>query len=77
MSTPAADILDVVLSLPVDQRISLVNEVLASLNPEAPPDIDALWAAEARRRADAIDNGSASVVDGEQAFARLRAKYAG
>lgn len=77
MSTPTTDILDAVLALPVEQRLSLVNAVLASLNPESSPDIDDLWAAEAKRRAEEIDSGTAAVLDGEQAFSRLRAKYAG
>jgi hypothetical protein len=45
MSTTATDLWDTVLSLPVEQRIALVNELLASLNPREG------WAKDAERLA--------------------------
>ena len=65
-------IVDDVLSLPVDQRLSLVSRILESLNIPTQPEIEALWADEAERRATQIASGQVTPVAGESVFRELR-----
>ncbi len=58
------------MSLPVELRAQLVDELLKSLNP-ARVEIDELWAAEAERRVAEIETGRAELIPGEEVFARL------
>jgi putative addiction module component (TIGR02574 family) len=77
MGTNTARVFDDALALPVDQRLELVDVLLGSLNSPIDPVIERLWAEEAERRVAEIDSGEATLIDGEEAFSRLRAKYRG
>ena len=59
------------LSLPVELRARLVDELLKSLNPSQ-AEIDELWAAEAERRIDEIETGKVKPIPDEQVFKELR-----
>jgi hypothetical protein len=50
MPTVAKKIIDDVLLLPTDARVSLVEQLLTSLNLPTQPQVDRLWAKEAERR---------------------------
>jgi putative addiction module component (TIGR02574 family) len=63
------------LSLPADARLSLIEELIASLNLPTSEEIELAWAEEAERRVAEIEAGEASLQPGEEVFARLRAKY--
>ena len=76
MPTAADRVVDEALDLPADERIGLVDRILASLNLPTCPDIDKLWAAEAERRVAQIDRGEVELVPGEEVFAKIRRKYA-
>jgi len=68
-------VMDEALSLPVDARIGLVEKILKSLNLPTRPEIDQLWAEEAERRVEEIDNGNVELLSGEEVFTRIRNKY--
>jgi len=59
------------MSLPVELRARLVDELLKSLNPSQ-AEIDELWAAEAERRVGEIESGKVKPIPGEQVFKELR-----
>jgi len=59
------------ISLPVELRAQLVEELLKSLNPSQ-AEIDALWATEAERRVAEIEAGKVQLIPSEQVFAELR-----
>lgn len=61
-------------SLPVDERLKVVDSLLRSLNPPD-PDIDRRWIAEARRRLDEVRSGNVQAVDGAQIIQRLRKRF--
>ncbi len=63
------------LSLPSDVRISLVEKLLTSLNLPVDEEIERLWAEEAERRVSQIEEGKATLVPGEEVFAKIRAKH--
>ncbi|MGE0918330.1 addiction module protein [Trichlorobacter lovleyi] len=69
-------IMEQVLSLPVDDRIGLVERLLLSLNLPTQAEIDRQWAAEAERRIEEIEQGTVRLIPGEQVFENIRRKYA-
>jgi putative addiction module component (TIGR02574 family) len=77
MGTSTARVFDDALALPVEQRLALVNVLLDSLNSPIDPQIERLWMDEAERRVAQIESGEATLIDGDEAFSRLRAKYRG
>jgi hypothetical protein len=77
MGTSTARVFDDALALPVEQRLTLVDVLLGSLNLPIDPQIERIWAEEAERRVALIESDAATLVDGEEAFNRLRTKYRG
>ena len=67
----ADDLINEAISLPVELRARLVDELLKSLNPSQ-AEIDELWAAEAERRVGEIESGKVKPIPGEQVFQELR-----
>lgn len=67
------ELLNEAMSLPVELRAQLVDELLKSLNPTR-AEIDELWAAEAERRIAEIEAGQAKLIPGAEVFAKLREK---
>ena len=63
------------ISLPVEERTRIVENLLSSLNPPE-PEVDAAWASVARRRLDELRSGSVESVPGEVVFERIRQLYA-
>ena len=63
------------LLLPADERASLVEKLLQSLNLPTEAEVDRLWIEEAERRVSQIEAGEVEVIPGEQVFAKIRAKY--
>ena len=68
------DIIHEVTSLPVEERIIVVDSLLRTLNmPD--PDIDEEWAVVAKRRLDKLRSGRVNPVPGDQVFARIRERF--
>jgi putative addiction module component (TIGR02574 family) len=63
-----------VLSLPPEERAALLELLLASVEPKSAA--QRAWAQLASRRRDDVLAARASMVPGEQALARIRAKLA-
>ena len=61
-------------SLPVDERLKVVDALLRSLNPPD-PEIDRLWIAEARRRLDEIRWGEVQTVDGVEVMLKASERF--
>ena len=69
------DIIKDALSLPPGERAMLADHLLESLDWEKQKEIDVLWAAEAERRKQEIDDGVVTLIPGEEVMNRLRARY--
>lgn len=69
------DVIKDALSLPPGERAMLADHLLESLDWEKQKEIDALWAAEAERRNQEIDDGVVTPIPGEEVMSRLRARY--
>ena len=65
------ELINEVISLPVEQRARLVDELLKSLNPSQ-AEIDELWAGEAERRVAEIEAGKVKTIPGDEVFDKLR-----
>jgi putative addiction module component (TIGR02574 family) len=68
------EIISAALSLPPDSRAMLAEHLLDSLNGEDQKRIDALWAEEAERRDQEIEDGIATAIPGEEVMDRMRAR---
>jgi putative addiction module component (TIGR02574 family) len=70
------EIIEEVESLPVEERVLVVDAVLRSLNP---PDsgIDRKWVALAKRRLAELRSGRVTPVPGARVFDRVRERFAG
>jgi putative addiction module component (TIGR02574 family) len=75
MPTIAKKIIDDILLLPADARISLVEQLLTSLNLPTQPEVDRLWAKEAEQRIAQIENGKVKLLSGKKVFSDIRKKY--
>ncbi|OGQ98982.1 MAG: addiction module protein [Deltaproteobacteria bacterium RIFOXYD12_FULL_55_16] len=71
----AARIIQEVESLPVEDRILVVDSLLRTLN-TPDPEIDRKWAALAERRLQDLRSGLVKSVDGEEVFTRIRERFA-
>ncbi len=72
MSRSAADELEAALALPEDQRASVAEQLLASLDGEVDADAEVVWGAEIEHRLARIEAGQARSVSMDEAIARLR-----
>ena len=75
MSGVTNKVFEEALSLPSDERASLVEKLLTSLNLPIQAEIDRLWVKEAERRVSQIEQGEVELIPGEEVFAKIRRKY--
>ena len=68
-------LLEEALLLPADERASLVEKLLQSLNLPTEAQVNRLWVEEAERRVFQIETDKVDLIPGEQVFARIRAKH--
>jgi putative addiction module component (TIGR02574 family) len=67
-------LIDEVVSLPVDERAHVADSLLQSLNsPE--PSLDAKWLTEAQRRLAELRSGAVAPVSGDAVFEHLQRKF--
>lgn len=69
------ELIDEVISLPVEERARVVDRLLQSLNPPGEVDITAAWVEVARRRLGELQSGAVQAVPGEEVFAAIRQRY--
>ena len=60
------------LKLPERERVRLAQDLIASLDKDVDPDVEALWLAEAERRIEELRSGKVRGVPADEAFARAR-----
>jgi len=69
------EILTAALSLTLEARAQLANQLLASLDGEDQKEIDAAWGEEAERRIQEIREGKVETIDGESVMKELRSRF--
>ncbi len=55
-----------------EDRARLAEELLASLEGELEPDVDAAWDAELIKRISEVDSGAVKLLPADEVFARVR-----
>ncbi len=68
------DLIDEVLSLPIEQRAMIADSLLKSLNPPQ-PEIDQKWAKIAKQRLDELRSGEVAAVPGKVLFEKIWGKF--
>ncbi len=61
-------------SIPVEQRILVIESLLKTLNPPQ-PDIELQWIAVAKRRLDELRSGAVTAVPGLEVFRNIRDRF--
>jgi putative addiction module component (TIGR02574 family) len=74
MTESVHELQEKVLNLPLDERAALLELLLASLEPKSAA--QRAWAQLASRRREDVRSGKVSMVPGDEALARIRAKIA-
>jgi putative addiction module component (TIGR02574 family) len=55
-----------------EDRARLAEELLASLEVDVDPEVDAAWEEEIRKRIAEVESGTAKLVPADEVFARIR-----
>lgn len=55
-----------------EERARLAEAMTESLRDAVPPDVEAEWEAEIKRRVDAYERGEATLIPAEEVFAKAR-----
>ena len=77
MARLAKDIVKAAIQLPENERVLVVAELLASLEPGTDKDVDAAWAAEIERRSREIKAGTVRPLSWKQVRSRARKQARG
>ena len=77
MTRPAKEIVSAALRLPESERLQIVEELLASLEPAADEDVDAAWAAEIDRRSREMKEGTVRPIPWGEVKSRARERIRG
>ena len=64
------------IELPPDQRFTLAQRILASVEPDQEPAIDAAWTAEIRERIRKYDAGETKGIPASEVFAEIDQRLA-
>jgi len=72
MTRPAKEIVDAAIKLGESDRLKIVEEILASLEPDTDDDVDAAWAAEVERRSHEITQGVVRPVPWQEVKSQAR-----
>lgn len=68
------DIFGAALALPPGLRAMLAEHLLKSLDAHQQAEVDMLWAEEAERRVQAVEQGTVMLIPGEQVMRELRSR---
>jgi putative addiction module component (TIGR02574 family) len=77
MTRPAKEIVNAAIKLAESDRLQIVEELLASLEPAAEDDVDVAWAAEIQRRSREIKEGIVRPIPWEEVKSGARKRVRG
>jgi putative addiction module component (TIGR02574 family) len=76
MSSSSEQVLKEALALPLQERVELVEQLLATFQSPPDPELDELWVRESEDRLDAYDRGDLKAVPSEEVFDRINRRRA-
>lgn len=68
------ELIEEVISLPIEERALIADSLLRSLNP-VEPDIDKKWVRLARKRLEELKSGKIKSVPGDEVFKRIWQRF--
>lgn len=71
MSDVVTELAERAMSLPVEQRARLAEQILSTLDPQD-DSVEQAWDQEIRKRLDEIDSGLVTAIPANEAFAKVR-----
>ena len=77
MTQAAKRIVNAAIQLPESDRLQIVEELLASLEPANDADVDAAWAVEVERRSREIKEGTVRPIPWDEVKSRARERVRG
>ena len=77
MTQPARKIINAAIKLAESDRLQIVEELLASIEPAAEKDVDAAWAGEVQRRSREIKQGTVRPIPWEEVKSHARKRVRG
>jgi putative addiction module component (TIGR02574 family) len=76
LPTPSSsDVFSAALALSAEERATLADALIDSLDSPTPPEIEAAWATEIERRVAAYKRDPTTAIPGEEVLAEMRAKW--
>ena len=72
MTDPVAELSQRARELAPEDRARLAEELLASLEGELEPEVDAAWDSELMKRISEVDSGAVKLLPADEVFARVR-----
>ena len=69
------EIIDQAVSLPTEERATIIDSLLKTMNP-INSEIDRKWIAEARKRLNELRSGKIEAIPGEEVFGKIRNRFA-
>ncbi len=76
MTALAEKIYNEALDLPTDDRLTLFDKLLHTSNLSTQTEIDQAWVTEVERRDRQIDDGTATLIPGDEVFSKIDARFA-
>jgi len=70
MSIKTDDLISMIESMPIDVKTTIVEKILASLQP-IQKDIDELWTKEVEERISDIESGKVQIISGKEVFKEI------
>lgn len=61
-------------SMPIDLKTKLIEKLLSSLNPSH-HDVETLWKQEIDSRVASIEKGAVNLIDGNDVFRKIKARF--
>jgi putative addiction module component (TIGR02574 family) len=68
------EIIEEATSLPVEERVTVIDSLLQTINPSL-PEVEAEWIDVAKRRLSELRSGQVKAIPGNEVFARIRSRF--
>ena len=75
MPVAANRIYEEALSLPIDDRLLLIDKLIHSTNLPVENELEEIWMQEIQTRVEDLENGNAKLIAGEEVFKKIQDRF--
>ncbi len=75
MNALAEKICDDILEFPIDERVEIIDRLLNENSFNQKKNIERAWLNEVNQRVESIENGTSSLVSGNEVFAKVQKRF--